>query len=471
MSTKQDCATPSSSSETKRLGITRELARYATHSRFAALPEHVKVEAARAFLNWIGCALGGCREPAVELAAATVAELGGAPQSSIIGHKQRTDMASAAFVNCVSSSVLAFDDAHLATVTHPSGPVGAALLAFSEKHCVSGEDFLNAFALGIEIECRLSNVLVLPPANFNVGFYVTGLTGPIGVAVAVGNLLGLDEQKMNWAIGLAASQSSGFRATHGTMTAHFRPGHAARSGVWAALLAAKGFTGDDHALEAEKGFVDVFSSNANLDRAVDGLGRQFELLANAYKPYPCGIVIHPTLDACLEIRKQCSPGAKPASAMLRVHPLALSLTGVRAPSTALESHVSLYHWAAAALIRGSAGVPEMRQDCIDDPDVAALRARIEAVADPAVGRDQAIVEVTFTDGRTLRSHVVKARGSVARPMTDDELDSKFRAQAVLVLSSDKVEKLLRLCRNVASLDDVGHDISAVWQASPHSTTD
>ena len=463
MSSNPNSATPSAATGPSRRGITRELARYATQSRFATLPDDVKAEAARAFLNWMGCVLGGAREPAVELAAATVAELGGGAQSSIIGHKQRTDVASAAFVNCISSSVLAFDDAHLATVTHPSGPAGAALFAFSEKKPVSGEDFLNAFALGIEIECRLSNVLVLPPSNFNVGFYVTGLSGPIGVAAALGNLLGLDEQRMNWAIGLAASQSSGFRATHGTMTAHFRPGHAARSGVWAAMLASKGFTGDDCSLEADKGFFDVFSSNANLDRAVDGLGTQHELLSNAYKPYPCGIVIHPTLDACLEIWQQCSSDAKPRSVTLRVHPLALALTGVRTPSTPLESHVSLYHWAAAALVRGSAGVPEMRQDCIDDPEIAALRARIDTVADPGIGRDQAIAEVTLTNGRTLRSHVVNARGSSARPMTDDELNAKFTAQARLVLPAAKVDELLRLCRGVARLRDVGHEISAVWQ--------
>jgi len=453
----------STSSTPARRPLTRELSRFAAQSRFADLPEHVRDEAARAFMNWIGCVLGGCREPAVELAAATVQELGGAPQASVIGHPLRTDIASAAFVNCISSSVMAFDDAHLATVTHPSGPVGASLFAFSEKNPVAGEDFLNAFAIGIELTCRMSNLLLLPPAKFNIGFYVTGLTAPIGAALAIGNLLRLDEQKMNWAISLATSQSGGFRATHGTMTAHFRPGHAARSAVWAALLAARGFTGDDFSLEAEKGFVDVFTSNADLDVAVAGLGSDYELLRNTYKPYPCGIVIHPTLDACLDIHRQAGPGARADKVTLRVHPLALSLTGVRTPATTLESHVSLYHWAAAALVRGAAGLPEMRQDCIDDPAVAGLRERIEAIADPAVGRDQAIVEVTLADGRKLRSQVHQTRGSIARPMTDDELDAKFRAQAAMVLPTAKVEQLLRLCRDVASLRDVGKEISAVWK--------
>lgn len=452
-----------SSSAPAPVALTRELARYATHSRFSDLPDPVRAEAVRAFTNWIGCVLGGCREPAVELAAGMVAEAGGHPQAGVIGHALRTDVASAAFVNCISSSVQAFDDAHLGTVTHPSGPAGSALFALSEKHPVGGADFLNAFALAIEIQCRLSNALVLPPSTFNPGLYVTGFSGPIGVALAAGNLLGLDEPRMNAAISLAASQASGFRATHGTMTAHFRPGHAARGGVSSALLAARGFMGDDYALEAPMGFFDVYAGGARLERALDGIGGHFELMSNAYKPYPCGIVIHPTLDACLDIRGQSSPGAQPVNVTLRVHPLAISMTGVRAPRTPLESHVSLYHWAAAALLRGEAGLAESQQSCIDDPHVAALRSRIEAIADPTVGRNQAIVEASFTDGRTLRAHVTDARGSATRPMTDAELDAKFRAQAGMVLSAQKVEHLLRLCRDVASLSDVGRDITAAFQ--------
>ena len=446
------------------VALTRELAAYVARARFSDLPEPIRLEAARAFTNWIGCVLGGCREPAVAIAASTVAEAGGRAQASVIGHTLRSDVASAAFVNCISSSVQAFDDAHLGTVTHPSGPAGAALFALSERHTTDGETFLNAFALGIELQCRLSNALVLPPSTFDPGLYVTGFSGPIGVALAAGNLLGLDEQRLNAAISLGASQASGFRATHGTMTAHFRPGHAARGAVWAALLAARGFTGDAHALEAKMGFFDVYAPGAKLERVLDGLGQHYELLSNAYKPYPCGIVIHPTLDACLDIRAQGGPQAQPVDATLRVHPLAISMTGVRTPRTPLESHVSLYHWAAAALLRGAAGLAETQQDCIDDPQVAALRARIEAVADPAVGRNQAIVAVRMADGRTLQAQVTDVRGSATRPMTDDELDTKFRDQARTVLPAAQVEHLLQQCRNVAALPDVGRGVAAILQA-------
>lgn len=447
-------------SELGRLALTQALAECTAASRVADLPDRIRQEATRAFLNWVGCVLGGCRAPAVEIAAETVVQAGGHAQASVIGHAIKTDVASAAFVNCISSSVQAFDDAHLGTVTHPSGPAGAALLALAESRGISGESFLHAFALAVELQCRLSNALVLPPSRFDPGLYVTGFSGPIGVALAAGRMLGLDVPRLNAAVSLAASQAAGFRATHGTMTAHFRPGHAARCGVWATLLAERGFTGDAHALEAKMGFFDVYAPEAKLERVLDGWGERFELLANAYKPYPCGIVIHPTLDACLNIHGQAGGALDPTAVSLRVHPLAISMTGLRTPRTPLESHVSLFHWAAAALLRGAAGIAETQQACVDDPRVAALRECIEAVPDPAVGRNQAIVEVRLGDGRTLRSRVTDVRGSATRPMTDDELDAKFRAQAITVLPAPRVDSLLRMCRDLDRLPDVGRDIAA-----------
>ena len=441
--------------------ITRALAEYAVHSTYVALPEQIRTEAARAFLNWMGCALGGCSDPAVEAADAAVAALGGGVQASVLGRARRTDLASAAFLNCLSSTVHSFDDTHLATVTHPTGPVAAALFAYSEQHAVSGEEFVNALALGIEVECRLSNVLLLPPAQANLGLFITGITGPIGAAVALGRLMRFDEQKMRWAIGLAAAQASGFRGTHGAMAAFFIPAHAARSGVWAALLADKGFTCTDHVLEAPRGFVEVFGQGANLELAVLGLGTHFELLSNAYKPYPSGIVVHPVIDACLDIAAQLPADAELADITLQVHPLALELTGRREPKSPVEAQISLFHWAAACLLQRAAGLAQLGQDCIDNPAVAALRARITAQADPALRRDEAIAEVSLRDGRRLRAHVDHARGSVARPMTDGELDSKFSAQARTVLTDAAQARLLQRCRDVAMLGNVGAEIATV----------
>lgn len=454
---------PSSAGAPPPRAITRELAAFATNSRFADLPGQVQAEAARAFLNWMGCVLGGRHDPAVEIAVATAAEAGGNPQASLIGHGRRTDVASAAFVNCLSSTVLSFDDTHLATVTHPTGPVAASLFAFCETQTVTGEDFLNALALGIEIECRMSNVLLMPPAQANLGLFITGITGPIGAAAALGRLMKLDGQRMRAAIGLAAAQASGFRGTHGAMSAFFVPAHAARSGASGALLAARGLTCMDNLLEAPKGFIDMFGRGADPGRAVDGLGQHFEMLLNAYKPYPSGIVVHPAIDASLDIVDQLPDGAAFASVTVSVHPLALELTNRREPKDPVEAQISLFHWVAACLVQRAAGIAQLSQACIDHPVVAALRTRITAVADAALSRDEAVVEVTLVDGARLRAHVAHARGSVARPMTDDELDAKFMAQSNTVLLSDTSARLLRLCRGAAGLQDVGKEIAAVLQ--------
>ena len=441
--------------------ITRELAALTVQSSFAALPEHIRRETARAFLNIVGCMVGGSQDKPVRIALDAAEEAGGNKQATIVGHKQRNNVATAAFLNCLSASLLAYDDTHLATVTHPTGPVAAALLAYAETTKVSGEDFVNALALGIEIQCRMSNVLLMPPAKANLSLYVTGLTGPIGTAAALARVMKLDEEKTNWAIGLASAQAAGFRGTHGAMSGLVVPAFGARDAVSAAMLAARGFAAPKNILESEKGFVNIFTSGANLDLAVEGWGEHFELMLNAYKPYPCGIVIHAALDACLEIVEQLPADAQFQSVKLTVHPLTMSLTDRREPKDEMEGMISLYHWAAAAFVRRRAGIAEMRQSALDDPEIIALRNRIEAVGDENVGRAQAIAEVVLTDGTKLRSFIEVAKGSAQRPMTDEDLDLKFRTQSNMVLPSETTERLLRFCRNIASAQDVGKEFAAL----------
>jgi 2-methylcitrate dehydratase PrpD len=449
------------SSMTDCSGLTRALARYAVASRYDALPEAVQREAERAFLNWIGVAIGGCHELAVMRAAQYVSAKGGSPQASLIGYGVQSDVESAAFVNCISSSVLAYDDAHLPTVAHPSGPAAAALFAVAQTRAVHGHAFLNALVLGIEVQCRIANMLVQPPSPIDPNFYVNGFSGPVGVAVAVGRILGLDEERMSWAIGIAASQASGFRATHGTMTAHFRPGHAARCGVLGALLAEQGFDCIDDALEARGGFIEVYAAGSEPRRALDALGTRHEMLRNRYKPYPCGIVIHPVIDACQEIRAKLPASAKLTRIRLSVNPLVLALTGKRRPRTQLESHVSVYHWAAVSLLKDAPGLAATEVGCLEDPAILALRDHIEALGCPEIGKGEARAEVALADGTVLNAHVVHARGSQARPMTNQELEAKFLSLATRILSREASERLLAACWRASEMDDVGESIGAM----------
>lgn len=441
--------------------LTRELAAFAVSADIARLPAGVAAEAARAFLNWMGCALGGSGDPAVSMALACALDDGAHLQASVIGRRVRTSVGHAALLNCLSSTVLSFDDTHLATVTHPTGPVAAAIFAMAQKRPATGTDFIAALTVGMEIECRLSNLLLTAPARAEIGWFVTGISGPIGAAAALGRLLRFDEPTMVAALGLAANQASGFRANHGSMAAFLVPANAARNGVAAAQLAERGVTAMDHALEAPKGFVDVFGKGGEANVALEGLGSAFELLSNAYKPYPAGIVVHPATDACLDIAERLPRDADIASVRLRVHPLALDLCGRRHPTTPVEAQLSVFHWAAAALVQRSAGIAQLDPRCIDDPAVQALRERIVADADADLRRDEAHARVELTDGTVLDSHVPHARGSLDRPLTDAELDAKFRSQAGASLAAPVLEELLLACRDVARLPDVAARLGAL----------
>ena len=235
-------------------------------------------------------------------------------------------MLNAAFINAMSSAAVAFNDTHFATVAHPTSPVAAALLALAERQPMTGVDFLHALILGIEIQCRIGNILFTPPAECNIGLSMAGLVGGIGAAVAAAKAMGLNETGIATALGHAANQAGGLRESHATMGSQFTPGHTARCGLMSTLLAARGFTCSDTMIEGEKGFGVSFGTQPNFDAAVEGLGKSFEITTLAYKPYPCGFVVHPVIDACLDLARDNTFNAEDIVRVeLTVSPLAARL--------------------------------------------------------------------------------------------------------------------------------------------------
>jgi 2-methylcitrate dehydratase PrpD len=438
--------------------LARTLARYVCDSRLDDIPSPVRKEAPRTLLNWFGCALGGSTADLLRRALTVADRLSGPREASVIGHGVRLDVANAAFINCLSSSLHAFDDTHLVSITHPTGPVAAALTALSETRLVSGKDFAHALLLGIEIECRMGCVLMEPPGDCSVAFTMTGLVGGIGAAAAMSRLLRLNEDQTTGALGLAAIQAAGFRAGFGTMARDLPMAQAARSGVVGALLAAEGFTTADSSLDGPTGLAHVFAHTPNLAAATRGLGTHFELTNNAYKPYPCGIVIHPALEACLDIARahRFTPDDI-VSINLRVHPDAIRVTGLKEPHDGLSAQVSLYHWAAAALVRRSGGLDEASDAAAREPAIIAVRQRVMAAVDESFGRDGASAEVRLRDGRVLQSRVAHCRGSAARPMADNELEDKLLMQARGVVTDAAARDLIKHCWVLEDLVDVGAD--------------
>ena len=430
--------------------VTRKLARYVVAAKYEELPAPVRKEAQRTLLNWAGCAIGGSRHETVDIAISALAPFAGPGQATVLGRKEKLDVLHASLMNGISSHIFDYDDTHLRTIIHPAGPVASAILALAEYQPVSGRDFLNALVLGAEVECRIGNAVW--PNHYDIGWHITGTAGVFGSAAAVGKLLRLNEQQMVWALGLAASQPVGLREMFGTMTKSFSPGRAAQNGFTAALMASKNYTSSDQGIEASRGWANVLSTAHNYSEITEKLGQTYEISINTYKPFACGVVIHPTLDACIQLRNQYKLTADRIERVeLKVHPLVLELTGKKTPQTGLEGKFSVYYAAAVALLQGAAGERQFSDKLAKDPAVVALRDRVVTTLDPAMGPEQVRVIVTLKDGRKLEKYIDNVIGSVKNPMSDAALEAKFADLAQGVIPAAQARRVMDLCWGVEKL--------------------
>lgn len=434
--------------------VTAELADWIVGVGHDGIPAEVRNEGVRTFVNWLGCALGGAGHETVEAALRALKPFSGPATATVLGRTDRLDPLHAALLNGISSHVLDYDDTHLKTIIHPAGPVASALLALAELRPVSGREFLSALIVGVEVECRIGNAVY--PDHYDRGWHITGTAGIFGAAAATGRLIGLDRRRMQWALGLAASQSAGLREMFGTMTKSFHPGSAAQNGLKAALLAEAGFDSSEQGIEAKRGWASVTSTKQDYDEILSGLGTRWEAALNSYKPYACGIVIHPAIDGCQQIREEI--GARVAEidrVELRTHPLVLELTGKKTPRTELEGKFSVYHAAACALLHGDGSPTAFTNEMVNAPDIVDLRSRVAAEADPGMHGASVGIAVTFRDGSRLEKFVERALGSLERPLSNAQLETKFMNQARLVVGEEVAAEALRRAWTIDGIADPG----------------
>jgi 2-methylcitrate dehydratase PrpD len=436
------------------MGVTQEVAKRVVESKWENIPAAVRREAGRAFLNWLGCSIGGTRHEASRAALSLAQTFSGPPHATALGTPHRLDLFSAAWFNGISSHVFDFDDTHLRTVIHPSPPIAPAILALAEHQPVTGPQFVHAFALGIEVACRIGNAVC--PAHYNVGWHSTSTAGVFGAAVAVGKLLGLNQRQMAWALGLAGSQSAGLRENLNTMGKFLHTGNAARGGMTAAFLAQRGFTASDKILEAPRGFTHVLSQERDLEEITSEWGTRFEVLVNTYKPYPCGVVLHPVIDACLYFVREHGIKAEDVEAvLLKANFLVLEVTGRRHPQVGVDGKFSVSHCVAVSFIDGHIEEEQFSDARVQDPQVVALSERVNAVVEPEMPADAVEMELTLKGGRKLAHHIEHALGSLKNPLTDAQLDEKFRRLCADILPTSQIDRLIEQCHTLGTLSDVG----------------
>jgi 2-methylcitrate dehydratase PrpD len=433
--------------------LTKTLCGHLAGTRFGDLSPAAVNEARRGVLDWIGCALAGSTHPTIAKLLAVLKEAGGRPQARVIGQSLRLGLLDAPLANGQIGHVLDFDDTHMGgVVLHASSPVLAALFALAERAPISGADLMLAYAVGFEAGVRSGRAA---PGHHKGGWHLTGTLGSIAAGVAAGRLIGLDAQRLTYAMGIAATQAAGMQQNRGTSCKSFHAGKAAANGVLAALLAERGFDSTQEIIEGRKGFSRIYSDVAAPDQLTAGLGDGWVIETNGHKPYACGVVLHPLIDAMIALRDRDRIAPEAVSEIkLRVHPFVLAITDVVEPQSGLQSKFSNVHSAAVALVDGAAGIAQYSDAKARDPVVAALRRKVSAVADETLGKDEAFASITAA-GRRHDIHIAHASGTAANPMSNAAIEAKFLANAAPVISADRAAPAAAFVWSLERQPDVG----------------
>ena len=434
------------------------LGAFIADSRWADITPGLRHDAKRAILNHLGCALGVAEDPAVTTALAVMREFSGPAVATVIGQGVKLDPMAASFVNAIASNLLDYDDTHLATVIHPAAPVAPALFALAEQRGFSGAEVLHAFLLGGEVECRIGNAI--SPGHYARGWHITSTCGHFGAAAGCAKLLGLSAEQSWHALGIAASQAAGLVENLPTAAKNVGVGNAARGGILAALLAEKGYKAAPAAIEGPLGFARATGDAPDLAAITNGLGTDWEIARNTFKPYPAGIVFHAVIEACLALRELAGPPERIAGVTVAGDALLLA-RGDRPVANERDARVSIHHSAALGFVRGQAGVADFEMPAVQDPALAAFRAKVSAALDESLPRGATTVTVRLQDGQVLQRQVISPRGSLEHPMSDAELDAKFRDNAGIAGFGDRAEAAIAAAWALDAAPDVTRVMAAL----------
>jgi 2-methylcitrate dehydratase PrpD len=435
-----------------QLSASGTLATFVAEASWDDLPDQARKQARRSLLNFVGCALGAAEEPAIEAIAQVLGQVSGPPQATLIGRSERFDMLAASTINAAAGNLFDFDDTHLATVIHPAAPVAPVTLALGERIGASGHDILLALALGIEVECRIGNAV--SPAHYARGWHITATCGVFGAAAAAAKLLRLSPDVGAHALGIAASESAGLVENLTTAAKNVGVGNAARNGLFAALMAQAGYSAAPQAIEGSLGWARAAGDVPDMARMLDGLASAWELNANTFKPYPSGVVLHAVADACLALRSEHGFDSDEVESVTVAGDALLLARGDRLVANERDARVSIQHTVAVALLTGAAGLDQYTPRTVSDPAIAAFRGRVTPVLDASLPKGAARVEIRVVGNRTLKHTVLHARGSLAQPLTDEEIVAKVRDLARRSRIGDRIDAITKSVWSLETAHDV-----------------
>ncbi len=446
--------------------LTLELAEYVSGFSYDTLPPEVVARAKDALVDGLAVMLAGCGSDSANAIGRYLQELGVSGEASVVGCSPLLPAPFAALANGTSGHALDYDDTQISSapdrvyglLTHPTVPVLAAALAVAEEVGAGGKEFLGSFCMGVEVACKVAEAI--KPQHYQGGFHSTGTIGVFGAAAASARLLGLECEETRHAIGIAASKSAGIRVAFGTMTKPYHAGAAAENGVVAARLARLGVRTDPDALDGQWGFFQVAGGGCDADLLTGRLGVPYSLVSPgvSIKPYPCGSLAHPSMDAMLELVREHDIGPGDVREIrLGTSSNVLNALRYREPKNELEAKFSIPFCMAVLVVERRAGIGEFTDETVRRPEIREMMGRVvpylhDEIESRGFDRIRSVLEVVLVDGRVLSKEASTSRGTPERPMTPAELAEKFHECAQGVMSEDGERAVLG---HVYGLEDVG----------------
>lgn len=432
-------------------------------------PADVRAKAVEHIVDGVAVMLAGSRTDCAQKLADYVGERCGSPSSTVIGFGFKSSASDAALVNGTSGHADDYDDTQLSTapdriyglMTHPTVPVLAAALAIGEVTGCSGRELVEAFIVGFEVECKIAEAI--KPDHYRRGFHSTGTIGAFGAFAASGRLLGLGELELRHALGIVASLTSGIRVNFGTMTKPLHAGMAASNGVTASMLAMRGFTADENALDGRWGFMEILGHGSDPELMVGRMGNPYALVypGATFKMYPCGCLGQPSMDAMLEV--VLVEDLKPedvSEIRLRAGPNILEPLRYSEPVTGLQAKFSLNFALASILLRRRAGLREYATEFVTRPEVVDVMRRVRTIHDAEIAsmgveKMRSILEVELVDGRVVRRTAEEYRGTPEKPFMGHEVDDKFMECASFKMDEGRAREVLGVIRGLEEVSDLG----------------
>ena len=446
--------------------IAEVLAEFVADRRFEDLPKETIEKAKRCILDVVGCMVGAAKEPQAQALIEVMKAEGGNSDSSVFASGFKTSAMNAALINGTFGHIYDFDDAHREAILHPTVVVFPAVFALGEKLGASGRDIVRSFVLGSEVLIRVAETF-LAKSHYQ-GFHPTGTCGVFGAAAGCASLLGLDVKQTTYALGIAGSFSAGLLEwkTEGTWQKPLQAGHPNMSGVLAACLAAKNFSGARTIFEGPDGFIRAFSFENTYDHAriTDNLGKKWEMTDTSVKVHAGCRMLGPVVDCTLDIYRQGIRAKDVERIVAKVNDFSIRvMCEPRAKKIRPMSHVdaqfSIPYGVAVAFCKGRMGLDELKEEALFDPEILSLAEKVTCELDPKAEAVYpkaypATVVATLHDGQRIEAHVDYPKGDPENPASVEEIVAKFNLLTEKLFNREKREKIIGALKRLEEIDNI-----------------